>query len=66
MGNTIPYRIPQSSLECFDPAAGKFSHELYHLFRRQKQMEASTVELQQIIDSCQSIAEFESDSIADA
>jgi hypothetical protein len=63
MGNTIPYRIPRSSLECIDPDTGNFSHELYHLFKRQRQTEGSMVELQQIIDSCQSIADFETDEI---
>ena len=66
MGNTIPYRIPRSSLECFDPDSGKFRHELYHLFRRQRQMEVSMVELQQIVDSCQNIADFETDEILES
>ena len=66
MGNTIPHRIPKSSLECFDPVTGKFSHELYHLLKRQRQMEASIVQLQQIIGSCESIADFETNDIADA
>jgi hypothetical protein len=60
-----PY-LPQSSPECFDPDTRKFSQELYHLFRRQRQMEASIDELQQIIDSCQNIADLETDEILDS
>ena len=66
MGNTLPYRIPASRLECFDTETGEFSFELYHLYRRRQQIEESSKELENIINHCCGIADFERDEILDA
>ena len=58
----MPYHIPRSVLECFDPETQEFSDDLSILYKRRKQIEASTedddkYELDAIIDEGDEVTE---------